>query len=99
MCIACSADTGSLQYIPNMGGFGHCCTCAGVCYHVGGPYYCFQHAPNRAIMPYKPIDLTPALGSCIGHCYCKELKEKVPHLQCCNCGHRIKKVISNVKII
>jgi hypothetical protein len=99
MCIMCK-PVNSLNYFPSTGGGGHCCTCAGVCNHIGGPWHCFQHDPNRAIMPYIPLpSLGTNSGSCIGHCYCKELKEKVPHLQCCNCGHRIKKVIPNVKTL
>ena len=55
------------------------------------PYY-----PNGAggsgvgpfIVPYSPVS---EKKECL-HCYCKELKEQIPHLQCCNCGHRMKKI-------
>lgn len=32
----------------------HCCACDGVCYHVGGPYYCSRHDPYWSRQPAQP---------------------------------------------
>ena len=35
----------------------HCCICSKVCWHVGGPFYCRKHDPERQ---YKtPYSQTP----------------------------------------
>lgn len=72
-----------------MPGFGgHCCRCSGVCYHIGGPYDCGNHR-DYVNVPYIPWTLPTERGC--EHCYCKTLKETIPHERCCNCGHRRKK--------
>lgn len=30
------------QILPNVCS-AHCCTCSGVCHHIGGPWYCYEH--------------------------------------------------------
>ena len=44
-------------------GGGHCCACAVVCMHIGGPWYCDDHKPQRAMsLPTVPVVPSPALG-------------------------------------
>lgn len=40
---------------------GHCCACAGVCYHVGGPWYCARHDPQR--FQYAPPPTVVVTGT------------------------------------
>lgn len=76
-----------------LGTMAHCCACTGVCYHIGGPYLCdFHKTPSYPVTPniWNDPALLPWNKPC-EHCYCVELKEKVPHMKCCNCGNRRKK--------
>lgn len=74
-------------------------------YSIGCPIYPCNR-PNNDMFPvpyyggfggggYTPFTAPYTMSNekkeCL-HCYCKELKEKIPHLQCCNCGHRMKKI-------
>lgn len=44
-----------------LGGSGHCCICARVCWHVNGPFYCADHKPQPR--PIGPIVVYPQPGS------------------------------------
>lgn len=69
----------------------HCCVCSGVCYHIGGPWYCERHGgasqwvnPPYTDMPVSPMPVIVPL-TC-AHCYCKH--DGTRHKVCCNCGNR-----------
>ncbi|MDA8311465.1 MAG: hypothetical protein M0Z46_12800 [Actinomycetota bacterium] len=60
----------------------HCCTCAGVCYHVGPATFCAAHDTTvRALVAPLPVE-----RSC-EHCWCHtEIRYGKRHQVCCNCG-------------
>jgi hypothetical protein len=63
-----------------IGGIGttsHCCACAGVCWHVGGPYLCAMHDPRNqpssgiqpntvAKLPRQSHQDRPCPATCMG---------------------------------
>jgi hypothetical protein len=66
---------------------GHCCACAGICMHIGGPYYCDKH---KEVL-HLPMNTTLSNWHyCKEHCYCQNEKVgEVKHKKCCMCGHRV----------